>query len=280
MTSSMALKQHEMSLTARIYIFLVILLGLSLVAAQALNWHSDSLLRFACYFLVALFASGLKVNIPTATATLSVNFLFILFGVVELTLPETILMASTIAVVQCFWKAKRHPRYFQVLFSVGCVSIATGITCWIYAAVSARHIDLPVCLAIAASTFFLTNTFPVALVIALTERRRLAGVWQDGYLWAFPYYLVGAAIAWLMSVANRYVGWQTALLVIPVVYLIYRSYRLYLDGWRTKRSTPRRWRPCTCAPSKRWRWPSKPRITPRTTICSACRSTPSRSAKN
>ena len=31
-----------------------------------------------------------------------------------------------------------------------------------------------------------------------------------------------------MSVANRYVGWQTALLVIPVVYLIYRSYGVYL----------------------------------------------------
>ena len=169
---SMALKQHEMSWTARVYIFLVILLGLLLVGAQAFNWHSDSLARFACYFLVALFASGLKVTIPTATATLSVNFLFILFGVVELTLPETIVMASTIAVVQCFWKAKKHPRYFQVLFSVGCVCIATGITHWTYATVNARHIDLPVCLAIAAGTYFLTNTFPVALVITLTERRR------------------------------------------------------------------------------------------------------------
>ncbi len=227
-TSSMALKQHDMTWTARIYIFVVILFGLLLVGAQAFNWHSESLIRFACYFLVALFASGLKVSIPGATATLSVNFLFILFGVVELTPAETILMASTIAVVQCFWRAKKHPRYFQVLFSIGSVSIATGITHWTYATVHARHLDLPVCLAIAATTFFLTNTFPVALVIALTEKRRLIRVWQDGYFWTFPYYAGGAAIAWLMSVANRYVGWQTALLVIPVVYLIYRSYSVYL----------------------------------------------------
>ena len=35
--------------------------------------------------------------------------------------------------------------------------------------------------------------------------------------------IVGAA-----SAVNRHFGWQTALLAIPVVYLIYRSYYLYL----------------------------------------------------
>src|SRR6202011_2801645 len=38
----------------------------------------------------------------------------------------------------------------------------------------------------------------------------------------------GAAIAGGTSIATRYVGWQTAMLVLPVVYLIYRSYYLYL----------------------------------------------------
>ena len=33
----------------------------------------------------------------------------------------------------------------------------------------------------------------------------------------------------MASVANRYVGWQTVLLTGPVIYLIYRSYRLYLE---------------------------------------------------
>ena len=40
--------------------------------------------------------------------------------------------------------------------------------------------------------------------------------------------MVGAAISGLLSVANRYLGWQTSLLIFPVIYWIYRSYRLYL----------------------------------------------------
>ncbi|WP_410967328.1 hypothetical protein, partial [Salmonella sp. SAL4436] len=62
----------------------------------------------------------------------------------------------------------------------------------------------------------------------MTEGKGVRVVWRECYFWSFPYYLAGAAIAGLMSLANRYVGWQTALLVIPVVYLIYRSYGLYL----------------------------------------------------
>src|SRR6201987_5388252 len=53
-------------------------------------------------------------------------------------------------------------------------------------------------------------------------------IWSECYFWSFPYYLVGAGIAGLMSWINGIIDWQMSLLVLPVVYLIYRSYRLYL----------------------------------------------------
>src|SRR5208337_4156418 len=43
-----------------------------------------------------------------------------------------------------------------------------------------------------------------------------------------PYYLVGAGVAGMMSWLHGFTDWQTSLLTLPVVYLIYRSYRLYL----------------------------------------------------
>src|SRR5438105_12441754 len=39
---------------------------------------------------------------------------------------------------------------------------------------------------------------------------------------------MGAGVAGLVTYFNRMVEWQTSLLVLPAVYLIYRSYRLYL----------------------------------------------------
>jgi hypothetical protein len=40
--------------------------------------------------------------------------------------------------------------------------------------------------------------------------------------------MVGAAVAGLVSFLNKHIGWQPSLLVLPPIYLMYRSYRLYL----------------------------------------------------
>ena len=45
-------------------------------------------------------------------------------------------------------------------------------------------------------------------------------------------------MAQVASLASRIFGWQTVLLTGPVVYLIYRSYRLHIwRAWKTRRST-------------------------------------------
>ena len=50
----------------------------------------------------------------------------------------------------------------------------------------------------------------------------------DCYFWSFPYYLVGAGIAGAIAWLNHTFNWETSLLLVPAVYVIYRSYRLYL----------------------------------------------------
>src|SRR6202142_1180908 len=68
----------------------------------------------------------------------------------------------------------------------------------------------------------------MSTVISLADKKSIRRVWIDGYLWSFPYYLIGAAIAGFVSYLNRQIGWQTALLTLPVIYVVYRSYRLYV----------------------------------------------------
>ena len=79
------------------------------------------------------------------------------------------------------------------------------------------------------------NTFPVAVVIALTEGKSVREVWGGCYCWTFPYYLVGAAIVSALSFANRMLNWQAWILILPVVYMIYRSYHLYLATLESER---------------------------------------------
>src|SRR5438046_4664804 len=86
----------------------------------------------------------------------------------------------------------------------------------------------PLLLMAAALVFFLANTLPISIVIALTEGKSSRKVWSECYFWSFPYYLVGAAAVGLVGIVNRQAGWETSLLVLPLIYWVYRSYRLYL----------------------------------------------------
>ncbi len=219
-----------MSIFARIYVSLVILIGLCVTVSELSRWESQDLARFLCYLVLSILASRLKVVLPAITGTLSVLFIFILFGIVELSLPEALLMGCTATLIQCFWHNRKRPKTHQVLFNVGSMAIAIACTSYAYHSriMHQGHLDAALTLLVTATVFFAMNTFPVSAAIALTERKSLRQVWQECYFWSFPYYLLGAGIAGAASAINRHFGWQTALLAVPVVYLIYRSYYLYL----------------------------------------------------
>ncbi len=224
-----------MSSRAKVYITLITVFGWGLIGTHLLQWESHSSVRFACYCAIGLLTAGLRVALPAITGTLSVTFLLILFGILELTLPETLAAACAITALQSVCNAREKPRLVQVLFNVATVGIATIATDYAYTQAPVRGPELVVRLLSSAILFYVLNTGLVSAVIAVTEDKPFGMVWKESYLWSFPYYFIGAAVAGLMSVVNRYVGWQTALLVIPVVYLIYRSYGLYLGKLEDER---------------------------------------------
>jgi diguanylate cyclase (GGDEF)-like protein/putative nucleotidyltransferase with HDIG domain len=217
-----------MSWKARAYSLVTALVGLAAFTAGVVPWHSEDVARFFCYFLVAALASGFKVHLPGIQGTMSVNFFFVLLCATNLSLPETLVIACTGTVLQCVWRAKSRPHVVKVLFNVASITLATTAMYRTY------HFNLlglksPLMLVLAACVYFLANTVPVAAIVALTEGKPLTKVWRECYFWSFGYYLVGAAFADLLTIANHLVGWETTLVMLPVLYWIYRSYRLYLE---------------------------------------------------
>jgi len=219
-----------MPIRAKLYITITSGLGVAILVMALLHWHSDDLLRFACYLLIAALASTMKVSLPGIEGTMSVHFLFVLLGVMELSLTETLVIGCAAALLQCLWKPKRRPEPAKVLFNVfGMTANAIYVTYLAYhLSGGALKNSLPLMICAAACAYFLSNTLPVAAAIALTEGRSLRVIWGETYFWSFPYYLVGAALVGLVGFSNRHLGWQNSLLILPVIYWIYRSYRLYL----------------------------------------------------
>jgi diguanylate cyclase (GGDEF)-like protein/putative nucleotidyltransferase with HDIG domain len=205
--------------------------GVPLLPYAMLHWHSENTLRFACFLGIALGASLFKVRLPGIPATMSANFLFILVGILDLSYAETLLMGCLGGLAQSLWQAKPRPGPVQLVFNFANLALSITVANAVFHSSPAYNIGFrwPLLLAAASTTYFAVNTMSVSGIIAITERRNPIRVWKECYLWSFPYYLLGALIAGAISVVNRSLGWQVAILVLPVVYWIYRSYRTYLD---------------------------------------------------
>ena len=213
----------------------VFIAGMALAGALCLtfalwHWQSNDPLKFVCYLIAALLASSLKVTLPGLDATLSVNFLFTLLGILELSLPETLLIVLACTVGQAYWKPARRVKLVHLLFNWSQLTVSSAIAYGAYKLVALHvlHAPGPLALLAAAITHFGCNTAAMSTIIGLTEDKPIPKVWNDSYLWSFPYYMVGAAAAGLVHFLNGHIGWQSSLLVLPPIYLMYRSYRLYL----------------------------------------------------
>jgi diguanylate cyclase (GGDEF)-like protein/putative nucleotidyltransferase with HDIG domain len=206
------------------------LAGLIVLVSSLANWESPDLLKYGAFLTVAIFSSGAVIDVPSVTGSFSLTFLFVLFGTLELTGPETVLMSALMALGHC-WSQSPRVRPAFTIFQAGSGALAAAVAHGVYRApwLAAHNTDPSVCLAIAALALFLLNSVPSSLIRALERNSTFVDEWRTGYMWLLPYYAGGAAAAQLASVANRYVGWQTVLLTGPVMYLIYRSYRIYLQ---------------------------------------------------
>ncbi len=221
----------SLSSGTKFYIVLVTTAGLACFFVGALHWESQDLPRFFVYFIAASISATFKVALPGIVGSISVSFLFILLGILNLSLAETLVLGLVAGIVQCYWKAKNFPKPVQVVFSVTGMAIATTLSYCAY------HYEVPstlrampgLMLGAAVCVYFVSNTALVAGVISLVEKKSLWKLWQQCYFWSFPYYLIGAAIALLLNTTNRSFGWRNSLLLLPVTYFIYRSYRLYIE---------------------------------------------------
>src|SRR4051812_1089959 len=219
---------RKLSAPAKLFITLVVMAGLGTLVYGGIHQSSKNIAEFICYLGIAVLASRLKVNLPGITGTLSVNFLFILIGVLELSFSETLILGAISMVAQCLYP--HRPRAIQITFNVCAGSISTALAYLVFhhPLMNVIVVSRPALLGFAGTVYFIANAGSIATVISLTERRPLKRILVDCYFWSFPYYLVGAGIAGVIAWLNRTFNWETSLLVLPVVYLIYRSYRLYL----------------------------------------------------
>ena len=220
----------QLTVWARAYIFGIVTASICLGVWAFPLWKNDQTFRFIVLLLIAFFASGLRVTLPGIAGGISVNFVFVLIGTMDLALPQVLCLglAGTIGQFALGKNKKWHP--IQLAFNIASVTLAVASSYQVFywPWIRAWNDSIPILLICSSATMFLVNTLTVSGVIAVTERKNLWNIWHENFLWTASHHLVGAAIAAAYDLENRYFGWEAVVLTIPVIYFVYRSYALHL----------------------------------------------------
>ena len=269
----------HLPMAARAFIAAISVVALAITGHCATHWQSTQMGPFFLYLGMAVLCSNLKVSLPGITGTLSVNYLFSLAAVVELTLAQTVAIGCCSGVAQLFLSARKRPRWVQILFAMAGQIVSGAVTYEVY-----HSTWLPDVVAFrlfaASAIYFLSNTCTVCAIISLTEGKQFVALWRSTFFWTAPHYLVGGALAGLFHLWNGYAGWQTAVLVFPIAYLLYHSYRLYLGRLAEEKRHVAEVADLHRALFRRWHWQSTPATAPPSGICGACKCTPGKWAGN
>src|SRR5258708_23521734 len=199
---------EAMSRPARLFLVVVWLLGFMVAIYGAWTCRIDNLPKFLAYLLTAIVASRLKLGLPEASGSMSVNFLFIVIGIAELNFSETLILGCSAILAQPCISGRRWPRLHQVLFNVSSAAIAIWLAYFTYHGPLRALLpqNLSLLLVLSACVYFVANTLPVATIISLTENKSVRKIWADCYFWSFPYYLARAAVAGMVGCINHKAG--------------------------------------------------------------------------
>lgn len=115
-------------------------------------------------------------------------------------MPEIILIGITSALAQSLWHVQKRPTFVQIAFNIANLTLTIGACHSLAEHLFALGFEIyrPAVMVSVTAMYFIVNTVLVSTVLSLFLGKPLLEIQRQWYLWSFPYYLVGAAIAGLL----------------------------------------------------------------------------------
>lgn len=214
------------------FIGAMMLIGLGTATYAAFASHTPHAYFAMAVLAVAAASSRMKVKLPGINGNMSVNLPFLLTAVVNLSALEAAVITCIATTVQCWPRKNAKFNAQQMAFNLSMMVFATSAASLVFHTVSQSQAlwHSPVLgLAFGSFVLFLGQTAPVAGIVAVSEGKSAGHVWASLAQLSFPYYVISAGVTSMVQAMTSHLGWGLALAVFPVMYVIYRSYRLYFS---------------------------------------------------
>jgi diguanylate cyclase (GGDEF)-like protein/putative nucleotidyltransferase with HDIG domain len=226
----------ELPFAARVYVTAVIIAGAVVVAFFVPHSITHPAI-FTALLICSSLASALKVNLPLVSggSTMSVSYAVDFASLLLLGADETMLVAGTSAWAQCTFKTRARSAPFRTAFSMASLVLTVKAAGLIYTLLGGPPpfvpytiLTIPKPLVGAATAYFVFNTLLVATAIGLSTKQSIGRVWNQNFLWSAPSYFFGAGAAAVAAAVVERGGYWMAMLTAAPVYLIYRTYKVYM----------------------------------------------------
>ena len=220
---------NTLPIKAKVMIGIVAVASLCALSFGAARWQSQAWPQLTLLMVAAAVSSRLKVKLPGMSSSMSGNLPVILLGVTQLGLFASLLVAVTAAVVQSYSSGGKT-KTVQFVFNACTLLNAAGLAylayhSQIFSSFTSAH---TMSLILAAATYFMANTAPVASIIGLTEGGDPFALWHKVFLWSFPNYVIGAGLTAIASAFGTISGLATMAALIAVLFAVYQSYKTYV----------------------------------------------------
>ena len=231
-------QSDRLSAAARVYIAVV---GCASVVGAFLTVSSNPLhfsTRFLLYLCLALVSGGMKVPYPGGSGNLSVGFVLTMLGMLELGPTGALALAIAGGAAQTVFRKQDRRKVARLIFNTTSLALAALASAWLFEAPLFRAPADWEFLRVMLSgvTYFAVNLSLLAMIISLAERQRFIKVWRSFSYWAFFYYLIAAALAEVVHIATRSLGFSFTLALLPLLYAVYRSFRVYFEKLEQERA--------------------------------------------
>src|SRR5437867_1086518 len=188
------------------------------------------------YFWLLLFLAVVtgqaKVRL-IAGSSLSLIATVVLIAVMMLGTPAGTLVGICGVFVQSIFPSRKFV-FHQLIFNLGMIVLTTWLSSAAYYTVArnihAMGIDRLTGALVASIVYYLGCSVCVSMIVGLSSKKSILRLWHDNFLYTAPSFVVAGLLSFLVS---EFIGSQrtTLLLVVaPVLYLCYYSYRVYIES--------------------------------------------------
>lgn len=222
----------------RLYVTSVVLLGIAAIAQSAYDLYVHPIgWNWFILAVLTLISGSATVKLPSVPATISISETFVFTSVLLFGPSAGTLTVALDALVISLWLARRGHPFYRIAFNVCALPAALWLGAQLFYALAPPGFlplstttqpvaigSLLTPLVFFTVSYFLLNSWLIALAISLEKRLSPLRVWRENFAWISLNYFGGASIAALLVTYTRNIDYAYLAFVLPLLAVLYVTF--------------------------------------------------------